>query len=262
MKFFWIILLVVIGWGIWRFLPQEEAVVLLPSPTPSVRSGSLGLVENEAGLITIAVNEANYRMSWEVIPATAVVRVGINTALESGSQQLFDREVCRIMTSAAFYDANDKPLGLLVDRGVTLSVWRGNQLLNGAVGLDTSDATVKIVRSAEDVVWEWAVQAGPIVWEDGSPAPLRLTADQAARRIVAGVTSDRQLVLLVIVADDSLFLGPSLADVPALLAAWQIETGLKLTDAINLDGGTASTFLSPTLKLRELKPIGSYICIR
>jgi uncharacterized protein YigE (DUF2233 family) len=246
----------------WRQQVPTDQAGVVPSPTPSVRSGSLGLVENEAGLIAIAADEASYRMSWEVIPATAVVRVGINTALESGSQQLFDREACRIMTSAAFYDANDKPLGLLVDRGVTLSAWRGNQLLNGAVGLDTSDSLVKIVRSAEDVVWEWAVQAGPIVWEDGSPAPLRLTADQAARRIVAGVTSDGQLVFLVMVADDSLFLGPMLADVPALLAAWQIEAGLELRDAINLDGGTASTFLSPTLKLRELKPIGSYICIR
>lgn len=254
-----LLLAALIGVSGWWFLTKKPTVTPLPSPTPAATTtGSLGLAENEEELTDLHTDKGDFRVVWEIIPKEAEIRVGINQELRKSSQQLYDQLSCRLISSAAFYDSSGLPLGLLVNEGEVISSWRENQLFNGIVGFGKK---MEISSNYDENVWQWAVQAGPILWREGKPVALRLVSDQVARRVVAGVSSQEQLVLITLVAADSLYLGPMLVDLPQILGAWQNQTGIRLTDALNLDGGTASAFLSPTLKLRELKPIGSYICV-
>lgn len=241
--------------------PDTVENLLVPSPTPAKVTGYLGLAENESNLMNLDSGMGSFRIAWEVVADTTKVAVGINQELEFSSQQLMDKLSCRVLTSGAFYDTANQPLGLLVDQGATLSAWRPNQLLHGLVGFDLISQKIVVTKEPQDFDFEWAVQAGPMLWQDGQQLSLNLSADQAARRIIAGVTDQGQLVLLTIVAKDSLYGGPKLVDVASILQSWQEQTKINLMAALNLDGGTASAFLSPTLKLKELKPIGSYICV-
>jgi hypothetical protein len=262
MKYWLVVLVGLTAVGVWLLLNREGKVTTsFVLPTPFVSSKSR-LAENELGLKPLTTSLGKFRTAWEVIPSDAVIRVGINQELLYSSQQLMDQNACRVLTSAAFYDKNNQPLGLLQDNEATLSAWRENELFHGLVGVDLVDGAYSISSDATGRRWKWAVQAGPIVWQDEGPVHFPLSADQSARRVVAGVTADNQLVLLSIMAEDSLYLGPLLGDLPNLLGEWQTATGVVLKSALNLDGGTASAFLSPTLKLRELKPIGSYICVQ
>jgi len=206
------------------------------------------------------VGQTSYRTTWEVIDASREIRVGKNTDLELSSLQYMEREGCLVLTSAAFYNDVGDPLGLLVSQGQTLSSWQGNQLFNGVVGV-TTGGILQVTRDGNEHAWDWAVQAGPVVYEAFQPASLSLAADQPARRVVAVVTTDDKLVLTAIVAEDSLFYGPELRELPEVLQEWQTATGITIKAALNLDGGTASAFLSPTFKLKELKPVGSFICV-
>lgn len=249
--------LVLLGVGMWVWSRPQKLVTPLPSPTPTTSSavGVLGLSENETVLVEI---DSDYRVGWEIINP-AQVRVGINLDLAESSEELQVGHNCRVLTSAAFYDTNDQPMGLLMSQTATLSAWQENQLLNGILGWQKDINELSISTDLGE--YDWAVQAGPILWNQTQPITLKLASDQMARRIVAGITETKQLVLMVITAKDSLFSGPYLQDLGSVLTKWQELAGVKLTAAINLDGGTASAFLSPTFKLKELKPIGSYICV-
>lgn len=246
--------------GGWFWDRSSSSPTPPPSPSPA-KTGSLQLAENEDKLRLFSTPFGDFRAAWEIVPPEAKVRVGVNQDLEYSGDQLQEQLNCRVLTSGAFYDVNGDPLGLLVSQGATLSAWRNSQLLHGLIGREILGGRYKVLGESEDVSWDWAVQAGPVVWFAGEPVRLSLTADQAARRVVAGVTPDNQLVLVVIVANDSLYLGPTLTSLPQVLAAWQEAVGINLISGLNLDGGTASTFISPTFKLKELKPIGSYICV-
>ncbi len=266
MKRFGLLLLFVgLGGVIYSVLVQKSAYrtaqtqsSILPVASPSSQP-VFGLVEQEIQLISLATAGAAFRMNWQEL-AAAQVRVGINGELASSSAELASRSGCEILTSAAFYGADGKPLGLLVSNFRELSPWRKNQLFNGVIGFDSEANRVTVDLEEPSRSYLWAVQAGPLLWHDGALVPLSLKSDQSARRILAAITTDGKLMVGVVVAEDSLFGGPKLSEMNSVITAWQTVSGYTFTSVLNLDGGTASAFLSDTLKLKELKPIGSYLC--
>lgn len=260
----WLLLVGLVGIGLWYglrlvSLPSGE---IRPTPLPSPQAtGIFGLAEQESELRRIEGDFGRYRYGIYTVAAAEAVRVGINVDLASSSAGLADKSSCTGLTSAAFYDTNNQPLGMLVSGGKTLVEFHTNVLLNGVLGYDRDASEAVLVYEPGTRNFIWAVQAGPVLVMDQTPMRLQLKSDQQARRIVAGLTNDRELVVMVLVAHDSLFSGPLLVDLPALVMAVAARENLIITQALNLDGGTASAFLTPTLKLKELKPIGSYLCL-
>lgn len=249
------------GWWINRISqPENKITTPLPSPTPTVAPTSLlGLAINETALLPIQLGTQSYRAAWVVIDHPDLVRIGINPDLASGSGALAADHQCPILTSAAFYDTQNQPMGLLVSGGRQLSEYQQNQLFNGVMGWHDNELHLE-EDEAETRDWQWAVQAGPVIWRQGNPVTLRLKTDQSARRVMMVKTTTGKLVLITMVAEDSLFGGPTLAEVPELLTVVQPLVGEKFADGLNLDGGTASAYLTSAVALKELKPIGSYIC--
>lgn len=85
--------------------------------------------------------------------------------------------------------------------------------------------------------------------------------DKQARRVVAGVTGENKLIFLVFYDNNQYYSGPYLNDLPDLVDKTGKSLDLNIADAINLDGGSASAFISDDIKLTELTPVGSFFCI-
>jgi uncharacterized protein YigE (DUF2233 family) len=275
-KIFWLVLL---AGSIGFLLKAADSMDLFrppgsvtsrPSPTPVAGSANrmLGLVEYEDELTEITVNGQSYRFAWVVVKP-AGVRVGVNTDLETSSADIRTAGQCRVLVNGGFYNTDNKPMGLLVSEGKELSPWKENSLFNGVIGWSRHRDEMAVVLHAQQAYLEladdrrmwWGVQSGPVLWYAGQPVSLKLARDQEARRIVGGVTAANELFLAVVVAGDSLFGGPKLLDLPDILGNIQQQIGIPLEAAINLDGGTASAFLTSRIQLKELKPIGSFMCV-
>lgn len=56
--------------------------------------------------------------------------------------------------------------------------------------------------------------------------------------------------------------GPMLGKLPEFIETFKKQTGIGIIDAINLDGGSASVFISNYDLLREFATIGSYFCAK
>ena len=76
------------------------------------------------------------------------------------------------------------------------------------------------------------------------------------------ITGDNTLYFIIIYNENQVFDGPFLQDMPSVMSEIQKETGIVFADAINLDGGTASTFYSDEVNLSEMSPVGSFFCIK
>lgn len=248
------------GWGTW----QKQK--LQPTPLPSFSSKPsaeplLGLAKNEPDLMAFEAAGKAYRIVWHLIQPSASVQMGVNTDLASSSAGIFQEQQCQILTSGGFYASDGKPIGLLIVDGQIVSPWQRNQLFTGVLGSDGTTFEI-VMGDVSSRTYTWAVQAGPVLWMNRAATTLALKNDQPARRILAGVTTDGSLVLMAVVAGDSLFGGPLLTEIDALIPVIAGIIGQEFESVINLDGGTASALISTTISLRELKPIGSYVCVK
>ncbi len=124
------------------------------------------------------------------------------------------------------------------------------------------DGVARISTSAPDEQVRLALQAGPIVRRDGQPVLLSLITDEQARRIIVATAHNTTLVFLALYDPDNTYLGPLLRDVPRHVSIIQDTIGETFENAINLDGGSASVFLSEETSLQELTLVGSFFCAR
>jgi hypothetical protein len=53
-----------------------------------------------------------------------------------------------------------------------------------------------------------------------------------------------------------------LSELPDILQRLEDKAGLKFVDALNLDGGAHSVFVTDEVSLTELSLIGSYFCLK
>lgn len=132
--------------------------------------------------------------------------------------------------NGGFFDPAYKPLGLLVDNGVTLSPLR--HVDHGVFGIAGQQPLMRHARDWKDLPeLEFAVECGPRLLVDGQP----LTFKQGqARRTVLGHDSRGRVVLI---ATEGVVQLTELTDF-----LWRAERdgGPGLSSALNLDGGPST----------------------
>ena len=133
----------------------------------------------------------------------------------------------------------------------TLNSGQNNRLFNGFV----SDQGISY---EPPVMARWAVQTGPILWENNQPIKINTTNDKSARRGVAILSSDNKLYFVIFYNPMAEVLGPYLNDLPEILKLLNIS----ITSAINLDGGGASAFYDGRTFLEESDPVGTILCAK
>jgi len=203
-------------------------------------------------------SSVNYSYVVYEIVSNDVVLIS-NYQEKKSSVQLIDENGCVAGINGGFYGEDGKPQGLVVIKGSQTANKKASLLFNGYVYTDR--VQIKVARDMIDNP-EYAVQTGPLLFENGRRIDLKIKNDKPARRMVVAETKTGKAYFLSFYNPESKLDGPKLADLPGELARVAEEKGLKVESAINLDGGSASAFYSPEITLSELLPVGSWWCVK
>ena len=152
--------------------------------------------------------------------------------------------------NANFFDPQDQVLGLLITDGQVFGIpytnrggWFGVQN-----GLPFVRSTVTMPYRGEPL--EQAVQAFPMLVENGQQAYTRTEGDRITRRTAIGQDIQGRIVLIATPG-----FGMTLAELSALLA----ESDMGLVTAFNLDGGGSTMMYfdagDETYRLGSLDPV-------
>ena len=227
------------------------------------------LSANEAPTVTpavwkqsIVINDAAVpiRISWAKVKPEEV-KLYSNLKEQKLSEEIKVNKSCQILVNGGFYSEENTHLGLFVSNFEVISKFSQSATRNGFLWIDSSD-NVKIGADFPSTIPRLGLQSGPLLKLNREPLALAIKNDEPKRRIVAGVALDNNLIFLVFYRDSAEYEGPMLEKLPEIIDLFKKQTGIDIVDAVNLDGGSASVFVSNYDSLRELTIVGSYFCAK
>lgn len=215
-------------------------------------------IKKEIEFKKVAGFENIYNFDYVIVNPSRVF-LYLNDDKISGSKikEEFD---CIYLVNGGFYDSEFRPIGLFVSEGKEMSPWQKNRLFNAVFSINFFD-TARITRDVPRDPLRVALQAGPLVFENGEKVVIKSSAS-FERRVIVGVTGDNQPVFLVFWSQDNFLRGPLLEELPYLIEEINKNFDLNIADAINLDGGSASAFYGDSLALGETSLLRSFFCLR
>jgi uncharacterized protein YigE (DUF2233 family) len=219
----------------------------------------LGIPAEEEG-IEIKLETRKFRAQFVIMENAQDISLLPNFDKKETSQKLKEESQCKALVNGGFYASEGYPTGLFITQGIQLKGFVTASLTNAVYSINDFE-TPRITRSTPQDHLSVALQAGPLLIENDMLLNL-VGSDEEARRVVVGVTGRNESVFIVIYDPASVFLGPKLEQLPLALEEFEKNSGIDLADAMNLDGGSASSFISQDVTLLELSPIGSYFCIK
>lgn len=230
--------------------PSIREQITTPSPTSPFSQD----------LPTITYDEKKYVYDLTKVDDISKISL-IENKEKEGSGELIKRYNCLQAINGGFYDTNGKPLGLLITNGQTINKAIPSSLLDGFIYID-NQKKVGIARHLAETELKIALQSGPMLIENQKTLLLQIKNDKYARRMAAAITKEKTLIFLTIFDPESNLHGPKLGDLPLILKLIAQKENLKLTSALNLDGGAASAFKADNISLLEYNPVGSLFCIK
>lgn len=233
-----------------NILPAVSVVTSTPIPSPTITIKQS---------IVLQVKETPIRISWTIVDPNKV-ELYSNLKNEQLSEQIKVDNSCQILVNGGFYSKENTHLGLFINNFSLVSQAIESSLLNGFLWIINDN--ILIGNNFPDTSPKIALQTGPLLFKDSKPLLLAINNDEPSRRIAAAKTSDNKLLFLAFYLDTAEYLGPLLGDLPEIINEFVKQTNFKITDAINLDGGKHSVFITDYERLNELEHIGSYFCIK
>lgn len=176
------------------------------------------------------------------------------------SKMVFEQYGCSLVVSGGFYSLEGEAIGYFVTDGQEISPFRENKLFNGILSINSLN-TPRIVRGPAEGD-RIALQTGPVLIENGAKTELKLIRDASKRRTVAAITGSNELIFINFHSPGSVYSGPFLAQLADEVFRLSEDENLNIADAINLDGGSASAFVTSGANLVEASPVGSFFCAR
>lgn len=174
------------------------------------------------------------------------------------SKTIMQENKCRFGTNGGFYTKSSQPLGLFYIQGHYLNETIHNQsFFNGFVTRTKNrvlDITTETPSNNSNA--DFFFQSGPLI----SPqSHLSIKDDEPARRVLLTKTEAGGFYFLALTESENTNSGPYLEEVPQLL----LQLPIQIATAINLDGGSASTFYQENgITLSELVAVGSFLCLQ
>lgn len=251
-----LLFLVVLGLGLsadWG--PREPRIKSGVSEGPEFNSGLGGQIRD------LRVGNSVVRVVWVEVDDPQKVALYPNFAEQQSAEELFRERRCSSLVNGGFYGKDEQPIGLFVSEGELLGEKIADDFFNGFLVVDRGG----VVLLDDDVAGgdvRIALQSGPWLIRNGNVHQISVRGDKFARRMVVALTPEGSLVFLAVFDSQNSLSGPKLADLPAILLQFAQRSNLKFKDALNLDGGSASAFLTPKIQITERNPIGSFFCAR
>lgn len=251
-----LILLGIISLTVFLYLKKDKTVSTFPiTPLPSIQPSVLPSVINN--LEKIEHNGQVYYFSFKKINNLDNLHLYPNFDKKASSQDLIKANQCLSLFNGGFYSQDYRPLGWFVSDYQEISPSIQSNLFNGFISF-TDKFSITTVHP--QTTSRFGLQSGPLLIFNNKPLILKIKNDEPRRRLIAIQTPNNELIFLVIIGADSLFSGPLLADTPIIVSAISQQIKQDFTAALNLDGGSASTFYTNNLHLEEFSYIGSYFC--
>jgi uncharacterized protein YigE (DUF2233 family) len=230
-------------------LSETEEPTITPIVTPVAQKQS----------VVVDIDKTPIRISW-AIANPEEVELYSNLVKQDLSEKIWVNEECLILVNGGFYSKENKHLGLFIANYDFLSKQIESSTYNGYLSIKSKDVTIssEFIDDSPRI----AIQSGPLLMQNSLPLTLKINNDEPERRIVAGTTLDNKLIFLAVYKDDSIYQGPLLGKLPEIVNLFNKKTGINIVNAINLDGGSASMFISQYERVNELTHVGSYFCTK
>src|SRR4030043_869425 len=177
------------------------------------------------------------------------------------SDEMISEENCLYLSSAGFYSKDEKPIGLFSIGNIIYSNFSGNNLFNGIF----SKISEKEYVFSQNPLREntlFSLQSGPLIIFNFKLKLFDNLSEGRGRRNIIISTKENKLLFITIYNKNSIFDGPKLGDLPKIIDLISKNHNWNIENALNLDGGTASSFKNDDIYLKELSPVGSFFCVR
>lgn len=233
--------------------PKEMAPVIekesaLPSPEPTLKSARL-----ELGAEKLIV-------FWRRIEKGEQVSLIANFENKLSGSDALAANGCDFLVNGGFYTPDNQPLGLFRLEAKELGALSPSKLLNGFVWGDDGGVSLGNTLPEDATAKSFVLQSGPYISLGKAFPDLE---EERARRALVAVNADREIFFLAILSDGNYFSGPKLNDLKVILESLSLSYFLKLTEAVNLDGGSTLAFLqSGEPSIPEVKKSGSFFCVK
>lgn len=234
----------------------------LPVSPPSIKEKTETITDDfRQGMKKFVFQEQELLFLEQKISEAQKLNLLSNFEQKFPSTELFENNNCQFLINGGFYDEQDQPLGWFFSNDQLFKREIKSALFNGFL-FQTKDNEIFIedVLPSNSVIW--GLQAGPILIFNSQPLKMSLVKDERARRAVAAINQKKELFFLIITGSESLVSGPYLADLPLLVEKIGQELNENFQAAINLDGGTASSFINQEKIIKEYTWVGSFFCLQ
>lgn len=226
-------------------------------PLPEASPASLEFRTKKPGE-TINFNQKTYKLFLQKISVPQNLRLITNFEDKKTSQTLIMDNQCRYGINAGFYTNEDMPLGLMFAQDKYINSQVHNSLLLNGFFYKTTDGNLGISDTYPENKLDFVFQSGPLFTPQSK---LKITDDKQAKRSLIAKSADSWFYLLAVVDSANSQNGPLLSDLPGIIREFNNNSRIKLTDLLNLDGGSASAFYDDSGNaLEELTFIGALIC--
>ena len=161
---------------------------------------------------------------------------------------------CKYAINGGLYQENNKPLGLF---------FYNNKLINNKINSNIFNGYLFVTDNFLDI-GKTTINNSQFIMQSGPYFKLNTTQinynEKTSRRHVIAKDSQNILYMFSIFTPESFLSGPTLDEIPKFFQKPEIKQIADFTEVLTLDGGSASTFYSPTHSLHESTYIGSLLC--
>jgi uncharacterized protein YigE (DUF2233 family) len=259
MKWVFVGILVVVfvfAWIAYQFVNIQHTVIEPVASADPTSTPDPGIPET-----TVTVGDTTYSYAMIKVATGSSITLIPNFSGKRDAKSLADENQCQEAINGGFYDTAGKPLGFFYTNTRTYGTKISSSLVNGFFWADTNGGAL-ISSDLPHASYRFAVQTGPLILFNGQTLQLTIVQDEHARRMIVGKTADDRFVFLTVYPADSVYSGPTLSELPSVVASISKKENLGIADAVNLDGGSASAFYNGETSLSELTPVGSIFCIK
>jgi uncharacterized protein YigE (DUF2233 family) len=231
------------------------------TPTPSLKPNP-----TETPVSKISLKSGTFRYNYRQINKNEILTLIPNFDKQLDSDQIIKNNNCLFGINGGFYLPENKPLGLFEINSTKLGKYSSSLTFNGFLRQSSDnhltildyDTLLNLSSSSNFVL-----QSGPLYKLNQSPK-TNFADTKAARRHLIAEDSEGNMFIFSIFGTESNYDGPTLNEIYEFFENPQIKKITNFTVALNLDGGSASAFYdqNQNIHVREIKPLGSFLCGR
>ena len=166
---------------------------------------------------------------------------------------------CDVITNAGFFNTERNPIGLIAIEGETLSLYESNAIFNAFVCYIGADNWLINISNKDQLLCKFIFQSGPLLVYQFDDQDLSSNTSDGRRLVFILDEKDTPYILVAYDSNDY-FNGPDFSTMLTILSYLEGSEEIKIKSAINLDGGTASSYIDSNYEINELIPPGAFLC--